>query len=189
MSSSTAMSRDSTAGLGASALVPFTATWIDNTLTTTATLIGQILDNGKTNWVGYNNGDAYYLLQTSESGAEQTTLADGQIFYVSSGEPPAGYLATDGAGSGAGEASASGSAATGGSGSGGSSASETAPSSASASTTPSSSSDDSSSGSGGSSSDAAEASASASSTPNSGYRLTLSTAFVVTCGLLAVFAL
>lgn len=45
---------------------------------------------------GYTEGEALYLLTTSAPGAEQTTLGNGQSYYVTSGSAPAGYLATDG---------------------------------------------------------------------------------------------
>lgn len=191
MSSSAVISLDSTGGLSAGAMVPFTQTWIDtargHAVTTEATLVGQVLNNGATNWVGYTEGEAYYLLQTSKAGAEQTTLADGQIFYVSQGTPPAGYLATGGLVSGSerdGAAGASVSATA--NPSTGDAPSETDAGSNPASTTPSSSGD---SDSGFGESPSASADGSASSSPNSGYRLTLSATIAVTCALLAVLYL
>lgn len=90
-------------GTNAGAHVPFTEAWVQGSTTHTYTLVGQILDNGKTNFVGYDAGSAYYLATTSANGAVQTTLANGASFYVTSGSAPTGYIATgvsDGAGGG-----------------------------------------------------------------------------------------
>lgn len=86
---------------GPSALVPLTRTFIQDSQTTAIALVGQVLDNGETNFVGYNDGGALYLLTSSADGAMETTLGDGQQYFYTSGPAPSGYTATDG-GSGGG---------------------------------------------------------------------------------------
>ncbi|KAK4631670.1 hypothetical protein CLAFUW4_02740 [Fulvia fulva] len=94
MSSTTAMAAGSYPG---GAMVPYTATFVlDDSSTTAVAVVGQVLNNGATNFVGYNDGSAEYLLTASAANAQETTLADGNTYYVSSGSIPGGYLATDG---------------------------------------------------------------------------------------------
>ena len=77
-----------TGAYSAGAIVPFTETFISGTITTAIPLVGQVLNNGQTNFVGYGNGSAEYILPSSAAGAVQTTLADGKTYYVSSGAAP-----------------------------------------------------------------------------------------------------
>ena len=169
MSSTTAAA---TVASGASALVPFTQTFVQTsgsaTSTVAYTLVGQVLDNGQTNWVGYDDGSAEYLYTGSVANAVQTTL-DGETYYVSSGSAPAGYLAT----AGGDETGATSSAAMTTSSSGGSSSSSrmstTGTSSRMTTTT--------------------SGTAAATTSSSSGHRLSVGAAFAVAVGLLAVMAL
>ncbi|KAJ5469231.1 hypothetical protein N7539_008849 [Penicillium diatomitis] len=173
----------STGGYSAGAQIPFTQTFVQtnsagSTFTTAIGLVGQVLDNGHTNWVGYNQGSADYLLQTSAPGAEHTTLANGQIFYVSSGKAPAGYLATP-----TGQSSDHGSTgtSTGPSATGSSSDSSQMPTASGTST--------SGSATDGSSSSTASAATTSSTKPSSGYKSSPSLVLSVTVGLLAILGI
>jgi type II secretory pathway component GspD/PulD (secretin) len=85
----------------AGAFVPFTQTFVQSdTITTPITLVGQVLDNGQTNFLGYDEGSAVYILPSSAADATQTTLANGQTYFVSEGAAPGGYLLTSGGSSG-----------------------------------------------------------------------------------------
>jgi hypothetical protein len=75
----------------AGAYVPFTQTFVQGTITTTIPLVGQILNNGKTNFLGYDSGSAAYIVSSSAAGASATTLANGNTYYISSGKAPTGY--------------------------------------------------------------------------------------------------
>lgn len=166
----------------AGAMIPITRSFVQtaggSAMTTAYTLVGQILNNGQTNWVGYDHGSADYLMTSSAANAKQTTLADGSTYYVSDGKAPTGYLAgvtIMPASSGASETgSASASSDT---------AAMTTSGSESMSTSPSSTSDQSSSGSSSGSATAATTSSS------SGNRLTTGLVFTLAVGLLAVFSL
>lgn len=89
----------------AGAQVPYVRSFVQQSdgsaITTAYTLVGQILNNGQTNFVGYTEGSAQYVGTTSAADAQQTTLDDGMSYYVYASDAPAGYLVTsDGAGSG-----------------------------------------------------------------------------------------
>ncbi|WPG98444.1 Hypothetical protein R9X50_00123400 [Acrodontium crateriforme] len=75
------------------ALVPLTQTFVQSGTTTAIALVGQVLNNGQTNFVGYDQGSADYLFTTSEANAKETTLADNMTYWVSEGKAPGGYLA------------------------------------------------------------------------------------------------
>jgi type II secretory pathway component GspD/PulD (secretin) len=93
----------------AGAFVPFTQTFVQSdTITTPITLVGQILDNGQTNFLGYDEGSAVYILPSSAADATQTTLANGQTYFVSEGAAPGGYLLTSGGSFGPAETGATG---------------------------------------------------------------------------------
>lgn len=168
MTSTTAAGAESVAS-GASALGPFTQTFVQTsgsqTSTVAYTLVGQVLDNGQTNWVGYDEGMAEYLYTASVANAVQTTL-DGETYYVSSGSAPAGYLATA-----AGETTVE-SAMTTSSGVAGDSSSSSRMSGTSTRMTTT-----------------ASGSAAQTSMPSSGHRVSAGAAFAVAMGLLAVMAL
>jgi hypothetical protein len=85
--------------------VPFTQTYVftatnagsgSATLTTPIALVGQVLYNGETNFVGYDEGSAIYIVTSGAEDATQTTLADGSTYFVSEGTAPGGYLLTEG---------------------------------------------------------------------------------------------
>jgi hypothetical protein len=79
-----------------SAFVPFTQTFVQGSVTTAIPLVGQILYNGKTNFVGYDAGSAAYIVPSTASGAQATTLANGNTYYITSGKAPTGYTLTAG---------------------------------------------------------------------------------------------
>lgn len=156
--------------------VPFTQTFVQTsgsaTSTVAYTLVGQVLDNGQTNWVGYDDGSAEYLYTGSVANAVQTTL-DGETYYVSSGSAPAGYLATAGGDETGATMAATSSGAMTTSSSGGSS------SSSRMSTTGTSS----------KMTTAASGTAAATTSSSSGHRVSAGGAFALAMGLLAVMAL
>lgn len=76
----------------AGAQIPITRTFVQSGVTTAIPLVGQVLYNGETNWVGVDEGDADYLLTASAANAVETTLADGNTYYYSTGSAPGGYL-------------------------------------------------------------------------------------------------
>jgi hypothetical protein len=76
--------------------VPFTQTFVQGSVTTAIPLVGQILYNGKTNFVGYDAGSAAYIVPSTASGAQATTLANGNTYYITSGKAPTGYTLTAG---------------------------------------------------------------------------------------------
>lgn len=159
---------------GASALVPFTQTFVQTsgseTTTVAYTLVGQVLDNGQTNWVGYDDGTANYLYTGSVANAQETTIA-GDTYYVSSGSAPAGYLATESGDDDMATMTES-------------SASETASESSATMTGTSSRSTTTRQSSSTSSGAAAET-----SQPSSGHRMSAGAAFALAVGLLAVVTL
>lgn len=165
----------------AGAMIPITRSFVQTTggsaMTTAYTLVGQILNNGQTNWVGYDHGSADYLMTSSAANAKQTTLADGNTYYVSDGKAPNGYLA------GVTIMPASSGASETGSASSSDMAAMTTSGSDSMSTSPSSTSDESMSSSMTGSGTAATTSTS------SGNRLTTGLVVTVAVGLLAVFSL
>lgn len=106
--------------MAASATVPFTITYTASAGgLTTATVLGQVLNNGQTNWIPASNGDAIYL-NTASAGGESATVFGGNTYYLSTGAPVpdqvTGITASGTPASSTGSATASG-------GSGGSSAS------------------------------------------------------------------
>lgn len=85
----------------AGAIVAFTQTFVvSSSVTTGIPLIGQVLNNGATNFLGYNSGSADYLLPSSTAGATPTTLADGNTYYYSAGAAPVGITLVSGGGDG-----------------------------------------------------------------------------------------
>ncbi|KXT18129.1 hypothetical protein AC579_4529 [Pseudocercospora musae] len=97
-----------TAGPGA--FVPYTGTFAFSTGRSTTsfaaeTFVGQILNNGNTNWVAGPSSQPFYLLTSSADGATATTLADGNTYYYTQGPRPVfqelggGSISSDDAGS------------------------------------------------------------------------------------------
>ncbi|KAM3424858.1 hypothetical protein BST61_g6835 [Cercospora zeina] len=172
--STTAMS----AAPDASLFVPFTQTFVQTSGTETSTveytLVGQVLDNGQTNWVGYDEGGAEYLYTGSVDGAQQTTLA-GEVFYVSSGSAPAGYIATAAGDDGSMTTQASESDSP-------SSTSDSGDDNASESSSPTERESSSNTGSG-------SGASSETSQPNNSHRMSAGAAFALVVGLVAVIAL
>lgn len=170
------------------AMIPITRSFVQtdggSPVTTAYTLVGQVLYNGQTNWVGYNQGSAEYLMTSSADNAEQTTLADGNTYYVSSGDAPAGYLAGV-------TMTAMNSGTTESAGTGTMSSDTAAPTTSSGSDSDSDSSDSSQSSS--SPSDetptASDSAAGETSSPSSGHRLAAGTVFAVAIGLVAAFSM
>ncbi|KAF2482790.1 hypothetical protein BDY17DRAFT_299171 [Neohortaea acidophila] len=73
--------------MAASATVPFTITYTASAGgLTTATVLGQVLNNGQTNWIPASNGDAIYL-NTASAGGESATVFGGNTYYLSTGAP------------------------------------------------------------------------------------------------------
>ncbi|KAF2171354.1 hypothetical protein M409DRAFT_50807 [Zasmidium cellare ATCC 36951] len=182
MSSSTTAMVSGSGDFSAGAMIPITRSFVQTTagsaITTAYLLVGQVLDNGQTNWVGYDHGSADYLMTSSFANAQQTTLADGNTYYVSDGKYPAGYLAgvtITATSSGASE-TGSGSVSSG-------MAAETTSSSDSSPSSSSSSSDESTT------SSSSGSAAAATTSSSSGNRLTAGVAFTLAMGLLAVFSL
>jgi hypothetical protein len=71
------MSRHATQGLPVQSLTLSTGA-----ATTTVTVLGQVLNNGGTNWIPTGTSDhAIYLATTSEANAAQTVL-DGTTYYL-----------------------------------------------------------------------------------------------------------
>ena len=104
--------------MSASAIVPLTITYApDSGATSTATVVGQVLNNGATNWIpSGSDGNAIYLAPSSADGAEQTVFG-GETYYITTGPalPAQATISVSEAASGSGSAAATGSA----SGSGG----------------------------------------------------------------------
>ncbi|KXS99554.1 hypothetical protein AC578_4258 [Pseudocercospora eumusae] len=80
-----------TAGPGA--FVPYTGTFAFSTGGSTTsfaaeTFVGQILNNGNTNWLAGPSNQPFYLLTSSVDGATATTLADGKTYYYTQGPRP-----------------------------------------------------------------------------------------------------
>lgn len=80
-----------TAGPGA--FVPYTGTFAFSTGGSTTsfaaeTFVGQILNNGNTNWVAGPSSQPFYLLTASADGATATTLANGNTYYYTQGPRP-----------------------------------------------------------------------------------------------------
>ncbi|PPJ51377.1 hypothetical protein CBER1_08409 [Cercospora berteroae] len=171
--SSTAVS----AAPDASLFVPFTQTFVQTsgseTTTVEYTLVGQVLENGQTNWVGYDEGGAEYLYTGSVANAQQTTLA-GEVYYVSSGDAPAGYIATASGDEGSMTTQA---------------AESDSPSSTSDSGDDSSVTESSSPTESESSSNTGSGASAETSQPNNSHRMSAGAAFALAVGLLAVIAL
>lgn len=164
------------------AMIPITRSFVQNTagsaITTAYTLVGQVLNDGQTNWVGYDHGSADYLMTSSAANAQQTTLADGNTYYISDGKAPTGYLAgvTITAESSGASQTRSGSASS-------DMGAATTSGSDSMTTSATSTSDETSSGSSSGSATAATTSSS------SGNRLTTGLAFTLAVGIMAVLSL
>lgn len=70
--------------MAASQIVPLTVTYAPQSgVTSTATVLGQVLNNGATNWIP-TSGNAIYLAASSEQGAEQTAVG-GDTYYITTG--------------------------------------------------------------------------------------------------------
>ncbi|KJY02102.1 hypothetical protein TI39_contig258g00003 [Zymoseptoria brevis] len=86
--------------LSPGALIPFTHTFVQSSgataITTPIALVGQVLDNGMTNFVGYDSGSAIYIVSSGANDAMPTTLANGMTYYFSERAAPGGYLLTSG---------------------------------------------------------------------------------------------
>ncbi|KAK3671471.1 hypothetical protein LTR78_008570 [Recurvomyces mirabilis] len=71
--------------MSASQIVPLTVTFTPSgSAVSTATILGQVLDNGKTNWIPATSGGAIYLATSSAQGASETVVA-GQSYYLTTG--------------------------------------------------------------------------------------------------------
>ncbi|KAK5111780.1 hypothetical protein LTR62_004700 [Meristemomyces frigidus] len=70
--------------MSASQIVPLTVTFTASGAASTATVLGQVLDNGQTNWIPATSGGAIYLATSSAQGDSNTVLA-GTSYYVSTG--------------------------------------------------------------------------------------------------------
>lgn len=72
--------------MAASAKVPLTVTYTpESGVTSTATVLGQVLNNGATNWIpSGTNGNAIYLATDGGSGADQTAVG-GDTYYITTG--------------------------------------------------------------------------------------------------------
>jgi hypothetical protein len=69
----------------ASQIVPLTVTYTPSSgSVSTATVLGQVLNNGATNWIPASNGAAIYLGTASVQGANQTVVA-GSSYYATTG--------------------------------------------------------------------------------------------------------
>ncbi|KAK4506497.1 hypothetical protein PRZ48_000229 [Zasmidium cellare] len=182
MSSSTTAMASGSGDYSAGAMVPFTVSFVQNSggsaITTQYTLVGQVLDSGVTNFVGYDHGSADYLMTSSAANAQQTTLADGNTYYVSDGKAPTGYRAGVTV-----TATSSGASETG-SGSSSSDAAAATTSGSDSSSTPSASSSDEST-----SSSASGSASAATTSSSSGSRLTAGMALTLAMGIFAIFSL
>lgn len=70
--------------MAASAIVPLTITYTPPSgALTTATVLGQVLNNGGTNWIPTGTSDNAIYLETAGSGP--STVLDGTTYYLSNG--------------------------------------------------------------------------------------------------------
>lgn len=70
--------------MAASAIVPLTITYTPPSgALTTATVLGQVLNNGGTNWIPTGTSDNAIYLETDGSGP--STVLDGTTYYLSNG--------------------------------------------------------------------------------------------------------